>query len=178
MPRRHAARARGFTTWELVVALALACTLALVAVPAFGRLRADLGAGAAVEQLVASLQLARGTAAARGSPASLCPSRDGERCSAADAAAGPAPGWIVFAGAGAEDATGATLRTVRLPAGFRVFTTRPVVAYWPDARSGTTATLVVCLQGDARSARGVVVSQVGRPRTAGASPAQGAACAA
>jgi type IV fimbrial biogenesis protein FimT len=171
---------RGFTLWELLAALALAATLATLAVPGFARLSADIGASAAAEQLVASLQLARATALARAAPASLCASSDGVAC--ADPGGIPATGWLVFLGTDAVSSAvsrpaGALLRSVRLPGELRVLSTRPAIAYWPDARAGTTGTLVVCRAGMADSARTVVVSQTGRPRLGPAGPGQGAACA-
>lgn len=179
MARRPAARSRGFTTWELVVTLALVAILALVAVPAFGRLRADLGTTAIAEQLVASLQLARTSAIARATPVSVCPSADGATCTAH--AGDPTSGWIVFVGSRSEDAADDTapapLRAVRLAEGYRIATSRSAIAYWPDTRAGTTATIVVCRHAEPGVARSVVVSQTGRPRVAQADAALGATCA-
>jgi hypothetical protein len=79
----------------------------------------------------------------------------------------PATGWAVFidrpgGASGRLDAGDQLLRVVELPAELRLTGSRRALTYWPVARAGTTATLVLChARGDALA---VIVSQTGRPR--------------
>jgi hypothetical protein len=63
---------------------------------------------------------------------------------------------------GRLDAGDELLRSVELPPELRLLGSRRVLTYWPVARAGTTATLVLCHARGAALA--VIVSQTGRPR--------------
>src|SRR5690606_5423179 len=71
---------RGYTLWELLVALAVAAIVLGLGVPALERLRLDIERTAAVNAFVGAVQLARSEAAKRARPVVLCKTVDFERC--------------------------------------------------------------------------------------------------
>ena len=164
MPAHLPAGQAGLTLFELALALALVAVLAGIATPSFGRLRADAGLQRAAYALLGALHEARSAAITRGQPVVLCQTAGSPQCLAG---AAPASGWAVFVdgpggASGRLDAGDELLHVVELPAELRLTGSRRALTYWPVARAGTTATLVLC---HARGgALAVIVSQTGRPR--------------
>jgi type IV fimbrial biogenesis protein FimT len=171
-------RAVGLTLLELLVAVAIAATLAALAAPSFGSFRRAAGVGTATSELLSALHFARSTAVLRGSPVTLCLSRDDRTC-VGSASAAAVTGWLVFAQpdasvSAAPAVVDSVLRSFRLPADVSVHGSRAAVTFWPATRASTTSTFDVCDVGGRTRGRAVVVSQTGRPRVA----PEEAACAA
>jgi type IV fimbrial biogenesis protein FimT len=164
MPAHRPGAQAGLTLFELALALALVALLAGIAAPSFGRLRAQAALQRSAYALLGALHEARNTAITRGQPVVLCQASGPGQCLAA---AGPASGWAVFIDrpggvSGRLDAGDELLHVVDLPPELRLSGSRRALTYWPVARAGTTATLVLC---HARGgALAVIVSQTGRPR--------------
>lgn len=164
-------RDKGFTLVELMVVLAVFAFLTLVATPGFGRLATEQRIITSTNSLLSALNLTRSEAIRRGQRVSLCPSTDGETCSA------DTPydhGWIVFAGP---------------PEGEPLDVAGPIIRYEPPMRTGISATgngamaryvsylptgqtrqlgggllmgrITLCNDGIGRS---IVINRVGRPR--------------
>jgi Tfp pilus assembly protein FimT len=119
--------------------------------------------------LLGSLHFARSAAALQALPTVLCLSADGRRCLESPRA--EARGWLVFhdvdRGSPVQIEGGdLVLRAVELPGRVSVRGSRSAVTYWPVARAGTTATLLLCHDGYPQHGRAVVISQSGRVRTA------------
>lgn len=85
-------RDRGFTLGELLTTMGIAAIAMAVALPGIRNGLGDQRRAAAVNELVATLQLARSAAATRNQPVTVCPSADGLSCSGDDWAGG----WIAF----------------------------------------------------------------------------------
>jgi type IV fimbrial biogenesis protein FimT len=174
MPAHRSAAQAGLTLFELALALALVAVLAGIAAPSFGRLRAEAGLQREAYALLGALHEARNTAITRGQPVVLCQVSGPTQCLAT---AAPATGWAVFIDgpggiSGRLDAGDQLLHVVDLPAELRLTGSRRALTYWPVARAGTTATLVLC---HARGgALAVIVSQTGRPRLSRTDAAGGA----
>ncbi len=77
---RLAARVRGFSVIELIVALAVMIALILIAVPNWRHLQAKQQLNGAQQQIARLLHMARSAAVERRQPTVLCPSRDGTTC--------------------------------------------------------------------------------------------------
>jgi len=164
MPRPPPSRRAGFTLFELAMVLALVAALATLATPSLGRLRAQAVLRREANALLGALHHARSVAITQGLPVVLCQTAERARC--LDSAA-PASGWAVFVDApggssGRLDAGDRLLESVELPTELRLSGSRRALIYWPAARAGTTATLVLCHARGAALA--VIVSQTGRPR--------------
>jgi type IV fimbrial biogenesis protein FimT len=81
----------GFTLIELLVAVAVIGILAMIAAPAMTALVNSSRINGQTEELVTSLQLARGEAVRRNTRVTVCPSADGTTCAASTSWAR----WIV-----------------------------------------------------------------------------------
>jgi len=90
-------RVRGFTLFELMIALAVAGVILTVGVPNFTSFLANNRAVSDTNDLVTSLNLGRSEAIRRGSTVSLCSSTDGATCSGSN---DWSTGWIVQTSAG------------------------------------------------------------------------------
>lgn len=159
--------AKGFTSTELLVALAVACVLLSLAVPGFAALTRSVGLSSAANELLAALHVARSSAVLRGLPVAVCLTADDRTClSLPDAAAS---GWLVFVPDGSAVVArpvvvGEVLTRFHLPDRLTVSASRPTVTFWPVARAAATSTFDLCdVAGVGRS---IVVSQTGRPRVA------------
>ena len=84
---------RGFTLSELLITLAVSAISLSLAVPALNQALGDERRASAINELVATLHLARSVAITSNAPVTVCASRDGETC----AADGWEQGWISFA---------------------------------------------------------------------------------
>ena len=162
-------RQLGFTTTELMVALAVVGVLMAIAVPGFAALTRSVGLSSAANELLTALHLARSSAVLRGLPVAVCLTADDRTCVGSSDAA--ASGWLVFVPEGSSSAlfrpsvaVGEVLTRFRLPDRLTVSASRPTVTFWPVARAGATSTFDLCdLAGAGKS---IVVSQTGRPRVA------------
>jgi len=88
---KHASR--GVTLLELMIAITILGILIGIAVPSFRAFTRNNRATAAQNDLVTALNVARSESMRRSRPVSLCPSTDGETCSADG---NWAQGWMVF----------------------------------------------------------------------------------
>lgn len=84
---------RGYTVYELLVALTILAILAAIAIPSMRRLHAASELRAATSLLVVGLQRARADALMSGRETVLCPSANGRQCVDASDWSG---GWILF----------------------------------------------------------------------------------
>ncbi len=164
MRARYPGLQAGLSLFELALALALVAVMASIATPSLERWRVEAALQRESYALLGALHQARSAAITRGEPVVLCQTAGAGACLAT---AVPAGGWAVFVdrpggSAGRIDAGDEMLHRAALPAELRLLGTRRALTYWPTARAGTTATLVLC---HARGgARALIVSQTGRPR--------------
>lgn len=86
------ARQTGFTLFELMATLAIAGIGLSLAVPSLRNIVADNQQTTAINELVATLHLARSAAITRNEPVALCPSSSGSSCDDGDWE----DGWVYF----------------------------------------------------------------------------------
>jgi type IV fimbrial biogenesis protein FimT len=91
-------RISGFTLLELMTTLAIVAILVALAAPSYRDFTSNNQVTAVNNDLIAALNLARSEATRRGTPVTICASRDAAAC--ADATAW-GQGWIVFENTGA-----------------------------------------------------------------------------
>jgi type IV fimbrial biogenesis protein FimT len=158
----------GFTVLELMFVCAIAALLAGVAAPGFREYSLNARRTGQVNELVHALHASRSAAIRGGLPVVLCKSSDGSQCT--PAAAGWDEGWIAFVNRDSDSPAAVDadepilLRQPRVE-GISIRANRDALTYWPFSRAGTTATFIFCDQRGVESARAVIVSQTGRPRT-------------
>lgn len=165
-PRRQ----RGFTLGEVLTTLAVTGVSLSLVVPSFGKVAESNLRAAAVNELVATLHVARSEALARNSTVAICPSADGETCArtAWDA------GWIRFVDAnanyraddgetvlgGVPGLTGLEIRTVAFATAFAYSPTGRVLS--PDATAGG-GDFLFCGKAGSTAPQVVMVSALGQP---------------
>ena len=149
---------RGYTLFELLLALALTAVLATIAYPGFRAWLQDSRRDAVVSSTLHAVHAARQFAAARGESIELCATVDAANCSGgSDWSRG-----LLILGAG-----GNVYRS--LPAsnpehGPRLSSNRPVLQFEPGTSFASPATFTICDRRGSRAARAVIVSRSGRPR--------------
>jgi type IV fimbrial biogenesis protein FimT len=173
--------ARGFTLIELMISLLLVAILAMLALPAFGKLIGRTQGQAARSELEFSLNQARMTAVSRNGHIVACPSLDLRSCLHTTQWHN---GWLLFADLDHDGQHSADEPVIAenqaQPEGVGILGTagRPRIDYQPDgSASGTNITLTVCDRhagpGDAAT---LVINQSGRVRHGAATPAAASAC--
>lgn len=166
----------GATLLELMVVLAISAILLGIGIPSFAALTRNSRLASATNELVSSLHLARSEAIKRNSRVVMCPSATGNSCAGSG---GWHQGWVVFhdpnnnAVLDAEETV--VLAREVLPAGLQATSVGSTAKYISYAPSGGTkqitgawqgGTLTLCSESGAlNSARKVIVSSTGRPRT-------------
>lgn len=170
-------RQSGATLLELMLVVFVAGMLLAVGIPAFASLIHTSRLSSITNELVSSLHLARSEAIKRNSRVVMCTSATGVSCVASG---GWHLGWLVFhdANNNAVVNAGETVILARqaIPAGLRLTGNSPVSKYISYTPSGATrtisgafqaGTLTVCNESESSgTARQVVISGTGRPRTA------------
>lgn len=157
----------GFTLVELMVCIAVAIILCAVSVPALGGLTHSSQSRAAQDALLATLNLARGTAVTRQHDIVVCPSSDHLTC---DNDIWWQNGWIAFEDTnhdGDHDPGEALLQTAQSMNGIAIATSadRKRLIYRADgATPGSNLTFTFCDARGSSSAATIVVGNAGRPR--------------
>lgn len=153
---QHAA---GHTLPELLAMLAIAAVIAGAAVPVFSNLLLESRMNAAVSTAMHAVNLARQFSATRSEPIRLCGSDDARECSGrADWS-----GNLLLA-----DAAERFRESLLLGAGDgmpRIRSNRAAIDFEGGSGFATPATITICDRRGARSARAVIVSRSGRPRS-------------
>lgn len=163
---------QGFTLLELIITVTIAAIVLVIGVPSFQETIRQNRLTAYTNQFVGSLNLARSEAIKRGRRVVVCPSTDGATC----AASGDyEQGWIVFADANANNATGDAGDVVirvfeKMPAGMTLIGSAEIqslVFYTPDGLAqksdgtavGNNAKWTVCKDSKARE---ITITTIGR----------------
>lgn len=154
----------GHTLVELLVVLGGTALVASFAAPTFRELGADVRRDALIEDLRATLLLARAEALARGTPVVVCASADGRTCGTS---AEWSRGWLASTRPPGLPAgrIGAPLASVRPDARIGIEANRAHLEFQPTASAATTATFTICDPRGVGAARAIVVSRTGRVRT-------------
>lgn len=162
-------KTQGFTLPELLTAVAIAAILLAVASPNLKSFMAKDRIASSMNELVASLQLARSEAVKRMTPVTVCVSSNGTSCVGNSSQAWEA-GWIVFVG------TSSSLQEVlrvseALPTGYTARSNSKIgdyVTYLANGRGQTSNTsntggqLVFCSNTDTSTLHAVLVAVSGR----------------
>lgn len=158
-------RARGFTLWELLCAVAAAAVVLGAGVPSLRLLVLDNRLTADVNAWVLAVQLARSEAAKRGRPVIVCQTADARACSSTPV------GSSVMAYVNTDDryppqrSDAEPLLFVHAAAiDGTIVGNRPYFEFRPGRRRSTNGTVVFCDSRGTAAARALIVSYTGRPR--------------
>ena len=158
---------KGFTLIELLITIAIAAILFSAAAP---RLTASIQSNrmsTQINELHASLSVARSEAIKRNSNITICRSSNGSACTG-----NWQDGWIVFIDNdidGAVDVGDEILRIHgAIPGNITLAFSQTRVIYGSDglARGGSNGTFTLCDTRGAESAKGLIIGITGRPRLA------------
>lgn len=168
--------ARGVTLLELIVAIAVASIVAGIAVPSWTRIIAGNARLAATNQLVGLIQHARSEAIKTGKEVVLCPDNGTGGC--LDSADAWTNGYTLFVnnepGRPWRPAGSASLLARgHWPRRITVHGNRDGWVFRPLALRSTNGTFRICHERHLTSPRAVIVSAMGRPRTAQRLPGGG-----
>jgi len=161
-------RERGFTLGEILTTMAIAAIVMAAALPGIRNGLGDQRRAAAVNELVATLQLARSTAITRNLPVSICPSEDGAHC----ADVGWDRGWIAFVDRGDRQPDGELLAAGDGDPALRIRSDEfaRFLRFWPDGQAGSarhdsaTGDFLFCDGRGAAAARVLHIGPGGRAR--------------
>lgn len=168
-------RQTGFTLLELMVTISVAAILIAVGVPGMQKFVQNNRRAAEVNNLVATLQVARTEAVSRNQRVGICASTTGTSCSGSTSWE---TGWIVFVddtSAGTQGARDAAEEILRVDAAVEGMTARASfesLAYRPNGRietypgNGNTGEITLCDGRGAGEARVVQIEMTGRPDSA------------
>lgn len=162
-------RISGFTLIESMAVLAVIAVALAAGVPALASLHQSTGAANAHHLLTSSLAIARMSAIQRGSPVTVCPSRDGTSCRGNTIWD---DGWIVFVDpdpSGQPSSVSAVLQRIH-PIGqglsLRSTSGRIRVRFAANGwASGSNLSVRLCSRSDRMHLGSVVVNNAGRPRS-------------
>ena len=167
MPDRSTLR-RGHTLTELLAMLGIAAVIAAVAVPVFSNLLLESRMNAAVSTAMHAVNLARQFSATRSEAIRLCGSEDERKCS----------GRLDWSGGLLLASDGDLFHQSLMLSGgsgtTSIHSNRSTISFEGGSGFATPATLTVCDRRGARTARAVIVSRSGRPRTSDRDGSDGA----
>ena len=156
---------RGFTLLEILVALTVSAIAILLTQPVIATGMLNLQRSTTINGLIRSLHFARRTSAERGRDTVVCASPDGGQCGAAE---DWGAGWIVHDGPSGSTPyvppTGTILYRSRGQAGLSIRSNRTRFVFRPFRGRSTNGTLIVCDRRGSRSARAIIINNIGRPR--------------
>lgn len=149
---------RGYTLFELLVALALTAVLATIAYPGFTTWLLNSRRDATVTTALHAVHAARQFAATRDESVELCGTLDAMHCSGGtDWTAG----LLIIGADGTVHRSLPSLRPVDAPT---LKSNRTVIRFEPGTSFASPATMTICDRRGGRAARAVIVSRSARPR--------------
>ncbi|MCZ6687956.1 MAG: GspH/FimT family pseudopilin [Gammaproteobacteria bacterium] len=160
----------GMTLIELLLVVSVVAILLANGIPSFREMIMDNRRTAAINELVGTIQFARGEAAKRNREVVLCPSGGGSQCTADPWNLG----WLVFANLDQDsparlDEDEPLLYVKAAREGLKITANRRVFRFRPLGVRSVNGTVTFCDSRGAQSARAVIISHTGRPRVSGRS---------
>lgn len=159
---------QGFTLFELILTMTLIAIITSIAIPSFSATIARQKQRVEIDALFHAIHQARKASIMRRKVVSICPSTDGEGCSAShDWSAG----WLMFENKDRDsppriDADEPVLKRHRVHPGVRIDANRKGFTLRATFLRATNGTLVFCDPMRRISPKALVVSYTGRPRVA------------
>ncbi len=161
-------RSHGFTLYELLITVILIALISSLAIPSFAGSIARQRQRVEIDALFHAIHLARKESIMRRKVVSLCPSRDGQQCSASR---DWSDGWLMFENKDRDsppriDANEPILLNHRVSDQVRISANRKGFTLRATFRRATNGTFVFCDPANRINPRALVISYTGRPRVA------------
>ncbi len=163
----HSKNDQGFTTTELMLALAIIGLLLAMAIPAIGGFVASGRRAEITNDLLLAMKTARSESEKRVLPVTVCASSDQASCAGSGKAFDS--GWVLFVDVDDDGEIDAG-ETVLAHAGYQgtpshtVYSTRSRFTFRPFGASATNGSIYVCDDRGAAHSRAVVIALSGRAR--------------
>jgi type IV fimbrial biogenesis protein FimT len=161
-------RNQGFTLFELILTLTLVAISVSIAVPTFSATLARQRQHVEINALFHAIHQARKESVMRRKVVSICPSTDGQECSASK---DWSHGWLLFENRDRDsppvvDPGESILRTHTVGDGVQITGNRRGFTLRATFMRATNGTLVFCDQMQRIAPKALVISYTGRPRVA------------
>ncbi len=157
----------GFSLYELIMTLGLAAIVVTIGLPSFGNIVSNHKLMTEANALFHAVHLARKESITRRREVTLCPSIDGENC---EPQLDWSVGWMVFVNTdrdrpASRDEDEPILHRYTVNETVRILSNRRSFSLRSTELRATNGTLKFCDQNNRGTARALVVSYTGRPRT-------------
>jgi type IV fimbrial biogenesis protein FimT len=158
---------KGMTLIELLIGLAVLSVLVMLSVSGFSTLLASARMNSQVNILLHSFHTARQISRARGIDVAVCKSVDGRQCTTNG---NWHDGWMVFANLDGDhpprrDPDEALLEVHESVRQLDISANRHAFVLRPFGKRSTNGTLVYCDRRGSKSARSIIISYTGKPRS-------------
>ncbi len=171
---------KGLTLIDLVITMSVAAIVMTAAVPSYNTMTMNNRRAAAVNSLVADLNLARSESVKRGVPVSVCKSSNGQSCNTSTLARAWSEGWIVFVDDnedGIKNSGEAELKIVEVSTTAYSWSwvanhSSQYITYQSNGFTDTTGRFRYCDKRGSSQGRVVALKHTGRPKLI-----EGATCA-
>ena len=162
---QHRSDFSGVTLLELLLVMSIVAVLLTSAIPSFHEMIMNSRRTTAINEMVGTIQFARGEAAKRNREVVLCPSGGGRQCTADPWNLG----WLVFANLDQDsparlDADEPLLFVKPARKGLKINANRLAFRFRPLGVRSVNGTITFCDSRGAQSARALIISYTGRPR--------------
>lgn len=158
--------AGGYSLYELIITVGIAALALSLGVPSFGKMLADHRLKVEVDALFHAVHLARKESVVRRCAVTLCPSKDGQNCTASfDWSAG----WIMFVNRNRDtpatrDPGEPLLHRFSVSLHNQVTANRRSFSFRSTVLRATNGTFILCDRARRAAPRALIVSYTGRPR--------------
>lgn len=179
MTRNTSLSSCGFSLVEMLIVLAMVGILSGYALPSFSKLVNSNHQNTVLMQLFSHHQLARSEAIKQNQSIILCKSDNSRQCTPS---AQWHKGWIIFADIDNNKQLNDTEQLIysfqnenpALSLSYRGFGSHNYVRYYPDGRSSTNGSFILCTPEGDITARSLIISRTGRTRLSSRSASGGA----
>ncbi len=169
----------GFSLVEMLIVLAMMGILSSYALPSFSKLINSHRQNTVLLQLFSHNQLARSEAIKQNQSVILCKSDNGQQCTPS---AQWQNGWIVFADLDNNKQLSGTEPLIysfqnhnpSLSLSYKGFGSHNYIRYYPDGRSSTNGSFILCTPEGNVTARSLIISRTGRARLSSKNASGGA----
>ena len=159
-------KAGGYSLYELIITIGMVALVMSLGVPSFGRMLANHRLKVEVDALFHAVHIARKESVVRRRAVTLCPSQDGQNCTAGF---DWSLGWIVFVNLDRDrparrDSGEPMLQQYSVSSHNEVTANRRSFSFRTTALRATNGTFIFCDKARRASPRALIVSYTGRPR--------------
>lgn len=158
---------RGYSLYELIITLGLVAAVLTIGLPSFGNIVSNQKIKTETSALFHAIHLARKESIVKRREVTLCPTVDGNNC---EPQLDWSSGWMMFVNIDRDrpvvrDINEPILKRFEVGESVRIESNRRSFSLRSTELRATNGTLIVCDRNNRGTARALVISYTGRPRT-------------